>query len=95
MTNNPAEQKVNISKFFKSEQTERYVKLKPIADRFNRIASEIPDEEIKNIIKNSIREQLKKISFVSCINEMLENYLEEHPEEILDMYKNGLRERLR
>ena len=33
-------------------RTESYIILKPIAERFNRIAKEISDEEIKNLIKN-------------------------------------------
>ena len=44
-----------------SKQTENYIVLKPIAERFNRIAKEISDDDIKYIIKDAMREQIKDI----------------------------------
>ena len=39
-------------------KTESYIILKPIAERFNRITNEITDDEIKDLIKSSLREQI-------------------------------------
>ena len=77
-----------------SEQTENYVILKPIAERFNRIANELTDEDIRNIIKSELRNQIQKLDFTSEIETIVEDYIEDNPEEILSMYKTGLKERL-
>ena len=42
-----------------SKQTEDYIKLKPIADRFKEAAMSISDDEIKAIIKEELREQIR------------------------------------
>lgn len=76
-------------------QTENYIILKPISERFNRIAKEISDEEIRSLIKSEIREQIKKIDFFGSVNEILENYLEENPNEVLALYKSSLKDKLR
>lgn len=39
-----------------NKQTENYIILKPIAERFNRVALEITDEDIRYIIISEIRE---------------------------------------
>jgi len=93
MTTDPLYQVVDWSKI--SEQTEHYIVLKPLAERFNRIASEITDNEIRNIIKSEIKEQLRKVDFSETVNEIIENYLNENSDDVLSMYKNGLKERLR
>jgi len=77
-----------------SEQTENYIILKPIAERFNRIANELTDEDIRNIIKSELRNQIQKLDFTSEIETIVEDYIEDNPEEILSMYKTGLKERL-
>ena len=77
-----------------SEQTENYIVLKPIAERFNRIANELTDEDIRNIIKSELRNQIQKLDFTSEIETIVEDYIEDNPEEILSMYKTGLKERL-
>jgi len=77
-----------------SEQTESYIILKPIAERFNRIANELTDEDIRNIIKSELRNQIQKLDFTSKIETIVEDYIEDNPEEILSMYKTGLKERL-
>ena len=77
-----------------SEQTESYIILKPIAERFNRIANELTDEDIRNIIKSELRNQIQKLDFTSEIETIVEDYIEDNPDEILSMYKTGLKERL-
>ena len=77
-----------------SEQTENYIILKPIAERFKRIANVLTDEDIRNIIKSELRNQIQKLDFTSEIETIVEDYIEDNPEEILSMYKTGLKERL-
>lgn len=76
-------------------QTENYIVLKPLADRFNRVASEITDDEIKTIIKSEIREQVSRIDFFGVVHECIDEYVEDNFDEILDMYKSSLKERLK
>ena len=78
-----------------SNQTENYIILKPIAERFNKIASEITDEEIKSLIKSELREQIRKIDFTYEVKSIIEEYLDENSDEVLTFYKNGLEERLK
>ena len=74
-------------------KTENYVILKPISERFNRIANEITDDEIKYIIKSEIREQVSRINFYSAVAELISEYLEEDgtAEDIIKMYKAELK----
>lgn len=60
-----------------SNQTESYIVLKPIAERFSRIAGEITDEEIKNIIKSAMREQVSQIDFASTIQIVVDEWFED------------------
>lgn len=64
-------------------QTENYIVLKPIAERFNRIASEITDDEIRNIIKTEMRNQLSNINFFGVVRDCLEEYVEDNFEDSL------------
>ena len=41
-----------------NRQTEDYISLKPIADRFKDAANSITDDEIRNMIKNSLQRQI-------------------------------------
>lgn len=58
-------------------KTESYIILKPIAERFNRIASEITDNEIKNLIKNEMKEQLKNYDFFDTVKIAVEEIMED------------------
>lgn len=78
-----------------SNQAENYIILKPIAERFNKIASEITDEEIKSLIKSELREQIRKIDFTYEVKSIIEEYLDENSDEVLTFYKNGLEEKLK
>ncbi len=73
-----------------SEQTEKYIILKPIAERFNRIAKTITDDEIRSLIKLGMREQIRKIDLTSVVDEIVSNYLENNQSDILDLYKKKL-----
>lgn len=60
-----------------NKQTQDYIILKPIAERFNRIASEITDDDIKYIIKQSMREQIEKVDFSYELKLIVEEYFED------------------
>ena len=76
-------------------QTENYIILKPIAERFNRIANSISDDEIKSLIKDEMRDQLKRINFSSQIEEIIIDYIENNQENVLDLYKKELKNKFR
>lgn len=78
-----------------SNQAENYIILKPMAERFNKIASKITDEEIKSLIKSELREQIRKIDFTYEVKSIIEEYLDENSDEVLTFYKNGLKEKLK
>lgn len=76
-----------------NNQTENYIILKPIAERFNRVANDITDDEIKGLIKYEMGQQLRKIDFYSTISNIVEDYLDEHTEDILKLYKREIENR--
>ena len=41
-----------------NNQTESYIVLKPIAERFSKVANEISDEEIKTMIKSVMQDRI-------------------------------------
>lgn len=62
-----------------NKQTEDYIKLKPIAERFKKVAATINDDEIKAIIKGELREQIRnQVKFGAVINDWIESWLEDN-----------------
>ena len=76
-------------------QTENYIILKPIAERFNKIANFISDDEIKSLIKDEMRDQLKRINFSSQIEEIISDYINNNQEDVLNLYKNELKNKFK
>jgi len=76
-------------------QTENYIILKPIAERFNKIANSISDDKIKSLIKDEMRNQLKRINFSSQIEDIISDYIDNNQEEVLDLYKNELKNKFK
>jgi len=76
-------------------QTENYIILKPIAERFNRIANSISNDEIRSLIKDEMRDQLKRINFSSQIEEIIYDYIDNNQEDMLDLYKQELKNKFR
>ena len=76
-------------------KTENYIILKPIAERFNRIANSISDDEIKSLIKDEMRNQLKQVNFSSQIEEIIFDYIDGNQKEVLDLYKNELKNKFK
>jgi hypothetical protein len=60
-----------------NNQTESFIVLKPIAERFSRIANEMTDDEIKNLIKSELREQLKTCEFGRIVGYIIDEYFDD------------------
>lgn len=60
-----------------SNQTESYIVLNPITERFTRIADEITDDEIKNLIISGLKEQLKSVDLGRLVGYIVEAYFED------------------
>lgn len=74
-------------------QTESYIVLKPIAERFARVAANISDDEIRQIIKSEMREQVSRIRFGEIIGDMVDEWFED--EDHVAMVWNGLTESIK
>jgi hypothetical protein len=66
-----------------NNQTESYIVLKPIAERFSRVASEITDDEIKDLIKSELRDQIKALRFGQVLGDVIDEWLEQ--EDVADL----------
>lgn len=71
-------------------QTESYIVLKPIAERFSRIASEITDDEIRDLIKSELREQLRQVRVGAIVGDVVDEWLED--ENTVELIWNSLTE---
>lgn len=84
-----------------TKQTEDYLSLKPLAERFKEVANKITDEEIDYIIRSKIKEQIEEqIDFSSlgiAIEETIENWFEdnENCNFVLDTLRESIERRLR
>lgn len=77
-----------------NSQTQDYIVLKPIAERFKKVAMSISDDEIKAIIKEELREQIRKqVEFGSVINEWTETWLED--EDNCDFVMNCIKDSIK
>lgn len=57
-----------------SKQTEDYISLKPIADRFREAAKSISDEELREIVKDGLRSKVREE--LDCMELPLEEIVE-------------------
>lgn len=84
-----------------TKQTEDYLSLKPLAERFQEVANRITDEELDYIIRSKIKEQVENqidfSSFGIAIEETIENWFEdnENCNFILDTLRESIERRLR
>ena len=78
-----------------SEQSTNYIVLKPIAERFNKVAKDISDEDIKYIIKQAMAEQIQNAFNFDKIGEITETYVEEHQDEINQMIFSAIDSRMK
>ena len=77
-----------------TKQTENYLILKPIAERFNRVASEITDEDIKYIIKSVMKEKVEEAIDFRTVSDVIDEYIGDHMEEIVNAAMDSLKKRL-
>lgn len=77
-----------------SKQVQDYISLKPIADRFKEVANTISDDEIKSLIKEELRSQIRdQVEFGSVISEWVEEMLED--DDMCELVRNSLTESIK
>ena len=78
-------------------KTESYIVLKPIAERFNRITNEITDDEIKQLIKSELREQLRESGIARSVGFIIDEWFEDSKniEFILNTVEESIKNKLR
>ncbi|MGF0147633.1 hypothetical protein ACQRDF_09475 [Lachnospiraceae bacterium SGI.054] len=84
-----------------TKQTEDYLSLKPLAERFQKAANRITDEELDCIIRSKIKEQIEEqidFSYLGiAIEETIENWFDdnENCNFVLDTLRESIERRLR
>ena len=66
-------------------QTESYIVLKPIAERFSKIANAMTDDEVKTLIKNGLKEQLANLNLGDIIADIGTNWIDAN-ERVIEGY---------
>ena len=83
------------------KQTEDYLSLRPLAERFQKAANRITDEELDCIIRSKIKEQIEEqidFSYLGiAIEETIENWFDdnENCNFVLDTLRESIERRLR
>lgn len=75
-------------------QTENYIILKPIAERFSKVSSELTDEEIKSIIKDVMKERIANVINFDSIIEKVDTFVENNKEQICHAITDSINTRL-
>ena len=75
-------------------QTENYIVLKPIAERFSKVASEITDSDIETIIKDVMKERIADVIDFSSITDKISEFVENHEEIIVHAVLDSIAKRL-
>lgn len=82
-----------------TNQTQDYITLKPIAERFKEVATTISDDEIKSLIKEELREQIRtQVDFGSTIAQWVEDMLnddESWVELVIDCMKESIKNKFK
>ena len=76
-------------------KTENYITLKPIAERFNSVASCITDEDVEHLIKDELRKQISAIDFKFVIQDIINEYLDNNEDAVVDMFKQSISNRFK
>ena len=78
-------------------KTESYIVLKPITERFNRIANEMTDVEIKDLIKSELREQIKLCDFGHDVKIIVDEWFEEdkNVESVKSLIEQSIKDKFR
>ena len=75
-------------------QTENYLILKPIAERFNRVADTITDEDIRYMITSLMKEKISESINFDVIADIINDHIENHKDEIAHAAMDSLAKRL-
>ena len=75
-------------------QTENYLILKPIAERFNRVANEITDNDIKYMITSLMKEKISESINFDIVVDIINDHIENHKDEIAHAAMDSLAKRL-
>ena len=82
-----------------TNQTQDYIILKPIAERFKEVAATISDDEIKSLIKEELREQIRtQVDFGTTIAQWVEDMLnddESWVELVINCMKESIKNKFR
>ena len=76
-----------------TQQSETYLILKPIAERFSRVASEITDDDIKYIIKQVMKEKISEALDFSVVQEKLSEWVDNNSDQIVNAMRDSITER--
>ena len=74
--------------------TENYLILKPIAERFSRVSSEITDEDIKYIIKQVMKEKIADAIDFSEVTAVLQDWVDNNSDQIIHAMQDSIAARL-
>ena len=77
-----------------TQQTETYLILKPIAERFNRVAETISDDDIKYIIKQVMREKIGEAINFDSVTEVLQDWIDDNSDTIIHAMQDSIAERI-
>lgn len=75
-------------------QTENYIVLKPIAERFSKVASEMTDGDIEMIIKDVMKERIADVIDFSSITDKISEFVENNEELIVHAVLDSIAKRL-
>ena len=75
-------------------QTENYIVLKPIAERFSKVASEITNSDIETIIKDVMKERIADVIDFSSITDKISEFVENNEELIVHAVLDSIAKRL-
>lgn len=76
-----------------TQHTENYMILKPIAERFNRVSSEITDDDIKYIIKQVMKEKISEALDFSVVQEKLTDWIDGNSDQIVHAMQDAIMKR--
>lgn len=78
-----------------TRQTENYLILKPIADRFSRVSAEITDNDIKYMIMEVMKEKISEAIDFSVVEEKLTEWIDNNSDQVVHVMQDAIVERLR
>ena len=77
-----------------TQRSETYLILKPIAERFNRVASDISDDDIKYIIKQVMKEKIAEAITFDDVTSLLQEWIDNNEDKIIHAMQDSIAERI-